>query len=65
MPKVKTNRSAAKRFKETSSGKLMAYHSGRGHFLTKKSASRKRKLRKPLIVSGSDIKKLKKLFPGL
>lgn len=63
MPKIKTNRSAAKRFKKTASGKLKrskAYHS---HILTKKSPKRKRNLRKSGLVSSADRKRVLKMLP--
>jgi len=63
MPKIKTNRSAAKRFKKTASGKLKrskAYHS---HILTKKSPKRKRHLRKPGLVNSADTKRILKMLP--
>ena len=62
MPKMKTNRSAAKRFRKTGSGKFMrqrAYHS---HILTKKSPKRKRRLRKKTLVSGADHKRVRRLL---
>lgn len=46
MPKQKTHRGAAKRFKVTAKGKVKRGHSMRSHILTKKSSKRKRKLRK-------------------
>lgn len=58
MPKIKTNKSAAKRFKRTATGKIKrnkAYHS---HILTKKSSKRKRQLRKSTFVSKSDFTKI-------
>ena len=63
MPKIKTNRSAAKRFKKTAKGKIKrskAYHS---HILTKKSTKRKRNLRKATVVSEQDKKKIAALLP--
>jgi large subunit ribosomal protein L35 len=63
MPKQKTNRAAAKRFKKTASGGIKrrkAYHS---HILTKKTRKRKRNLRRADMVSASDERKLKKLLP--
>jgi len=57
MPKVKTNRSAAKRFRKTKSGKLKKRSAGRGHILGKMSRKRKRKLRQSGYVSDSDAKK--------
>lgn len=59
MPKMKTRRGAAKRFKKTSSGKLKrkkAYHS---HILNKKSTKRKRNLRKATLVSTADAKSVR------
>jgi large subunit ribosomal protein L35 len=64
MPKMKTNRAAAKRLKRTAKGKLRrrkAYHS---HILTKKSSKRKRNLRKPALVSKADEKRMNRLLPG-
>ena len=63
MPKIKTNRSAAKRFKKTATGKLKrskAYHS---HILTKKSAKRKRNLRKSDLVDSVDKKRILRMLP--
>ncbi len=54
MPKVKSNRAAAKRFKVTATGKLKREKSHRSHILTKKSAKRKRKLRTATLVSKGD-----------
>jgi len=62
MPKIKTNRGAAKRFKITRSGRVMrrrAYHS---HILTKKSPKRKRHLRSEAEVSRADLKRVKRLL---
>jgi large subunit ribosomal protein L35 len=62
MPKMKTNRSAAKRFRKSGSGKLRrrrAYHS---HILTKKKKKRKRRLRKPTLVSKADTKRVRRLL---
>ncbi|HVS65403.1 MAG TPA: 50S ribosomal protein L35 [Thermoanaerobaculia bacterium] len=52
MPKQKSHRGAVKRFKLTASGKVKRHHAGKNHILTKKSQKRKRKLRKPAIVTG-------------
>ena len=63
MPKQKSNRAAAKRFKFTASGKVKrrrAYHS---HILTKKTRKRKRSLRRSDMVSSADEKKVKKILP--
>lgn len=64
MPKIKTHRGAAKRFKVLGSGKIIrrkAYHS---HILTKKTAKRKRNLRKPVVIDAANIKSVKKLLPN-
>jgi large subunit ribosomal protein L35 len=54
MPKMKTNRSAAKRFKLTGKGRIKRRHAFKSHILTKKSAKRKRHLRKPELVAKAD-----------
>jgi large subunit ribosomal protein L35 len=63
MPKLKTNKSAAKRFKITKTGKWKKRRARRGHILTKKSPKAKRKLRKSSYVSSADLKKIRKLLP--
>jgi len=63
MPKIKTNRSAAKRFKKTGSGKIKRSHSHTGHILTKKTTKRKRHLRKSVMVDQADLKRVKRLIP--
>ena len=65
MPKLKTNRGAAKRFKKTGTGKVKAKRAFARHILTKKSANRKRGLRSPKYVDKSDAKKAKRLIPYL
>ena len=62
MPKQKTNRSAAKRFKKTGTGKIKRRKAFTSHILTKKSPKRKRKLRKPTLVSSADYKRVKRLL---
>jgi large subunit ribosomal protein L35 len=64
MPKQKTNRSAAKRFKKTGTGKIKRRKAFTSHILTKKSPKRKRKLRKPTLVSSADFKRVKRLLGG-
>jgi large subunit ribosomal protein L35 len=64
MPKMKTNRSAAKRFKKTASGRLKRGKQNRRHILTKKSPKRKRQLRGPALVSKADEKRMKRLLQG-
>jgi large subunit ribosomal protein L35 len=63
MPKMKTHRGAAKRLKKTGSGRLKKHKAYKSHILTKKSAKRKRHLRKGDLVAKSDEKRLKKLLP--
>ena len=63
MPKLKTNRGAAKRFKKTGTGKFKRSSSHMNHILTKKSSKRKRHLRASSIISDGDIKSIKKLIP--
>ena len=65
MPKVKTNRAAAKRFKVTGTGKLKRNKSYKRHILTKKSAKTKRNLRKPAMTDATNVKNMKKLTPYL
>ena len=64
MPKMKTRRGAAKRFKRTGSGKLKRFHAYHTHILTKKSQKRKRKLRKSTLVAKSDAKRIERLLPN-
>jgi large subunit ribosomal protein L35 len=63
VPKLKTNRGAAKRFKKTGTGKIKAKRSFARHILTKKSANRKRVLRTPKFVEKGDTKEIKALLP--
>ncbi|MGB4504361.1 MAG: 50S ribosomal protein L35 [Syntrophaceticus sp.] len=65
MPKMKTHRGAAKRFKRTASGKWKRSKAFRGHLLAKKSSKRKRRLRKAEVLSPSDQKRVKRLLPYL
>ncbi|MCG8402474.1 MAG: 50S ribosomal protein L35 [Firmicutes bacterium] len=63
MPKIKTHRGAAKRFKKTGTGKFKVAHSFHSHILGKKTAKRKRNLRKSVIVHSTDAAKLQRLLP--
>ena len=65
MPKIKTNRAAAKRFKKTGTGKLKRNKAYKRHILTKKSAKTKRNLRKPAMTDATNVKSMKKLTPYL
>ena len=60
MPKMKTKSSAKKRFKLTSSGKIIRKHAFKSHILTKKSNKRKLKLTHSTLVDDSDVKNVKK-----
>ncbi len=64
MPKIKTNRAAAKRFKKTGTGKFTFSKSHGNHILTKKSTKRKRSLRKGQIIKKSDLREIKLLLPN-
>ena len=63
MPKMKTHRGAAKRFKKTATGKIKRNKAYRSHILSKKSPKRKRKLRKAAIVFKGDQKRMAQLLP--
>ncbi len=63
MPKIKTNRGAAKRFSRTASGKLKHRQSHRSHMLTKKSTKRKRQLRSIIALHDNDQKAVARLVP--
>lgn len=65
MPKIKTNRAAAKRFKKTATGKLKRNKAYKSHILTKKSTKRKRNLRKPTVTDATNVKNMKKVLPYL
>ncbi|HNW24760.1 MAG: 50S ribosomal protein L35 [Candidatus Cloacimonas sp.] len=62
MPKLKTNRSAAKRFKVTGSGKIVRHHAKSAHIKTKKSPKLKRNLRSSEIVKKSDEKRIYRML---
>jgi len=64
MPKLKTNRGAAKRFKKTGSGRYKAVHSHLRHILTKKASKRKRGLQSPMMVHPSDTPLVKRMLPN-
>ncbi|OGP81708.1 MAG: 50S ribosomal protein L35 [Deltaproteobacteria bacterium RBG_13_65_10] len=63
MPKIKTNRGAAKRFRITGTGKFKRKRSFQRHILTSKSNKRKRQMRRPQLVDPADVKKIAKLLP--
>ncbi len=63
MPKIKSNRGAAKRFKQTGSGGFKHRQSHRSHILTKKSTKRKRQLRLGKMIPGCDAPAIKRMVP--
>jgi large subunit ribosomal protein L35 len=65
MPKMKTNRAAAKRFKVTGTGKFMRARANKSHILTKKNAQRKRRLRQTTVVDAINVRALRKMLPYL
>ena len=65
MPKMKSNRGAAKRFKATGTGKIVRNKAYASHILTKKTTKRKRGLRKSDIVDESNVKGIKRILPYL
>ena len=65
MPKIKTNRAAAKLFKKTATGKLKRNKAYKSHILTKKSTKRKRNLRQATITDATNVKNMKKVLPYL
>ncbi len=62
MPKMKSHRGAAKRFKVTGSGKFVKNKAFKSHILEKKTSKRKRKLRKAEVVSPAEAKKIRKML---
>ncbi len=65
MPKMKTHRGAAKRFKKTASGKLKRSHGYTSHLAANKSTKQKRKLRKSAIVSKGDFRRIRHLLDNI
>ncbi len=63
MPKMKTRRSVAKRFRVTASGKVKRAHAFRRHLLSGRDSNRKRRLRRPDLVSPTDQERIKRLLP--
>ncbi|HEB99475.1 MAG TPA: 50S ribosomal protein L35 [Thiotrichales bacterium] len=63
MPKMKSNRGAAKRFKRTAKGGFKRAQSHRRHILTKKSSKRKRKLGLPAQVHEADVALVRRMLP--
>ena len=65
MPKLKTRRSVAKRFRTSASGKIRRAKAFRNHILTKKSSKRKRQLRKGTVVDPADAPRIRREIPYL
>ena len=65
MPKIKTNRAAAKRFRVTGSGKVKRNKGFKSHLLSSKGKKRKRKLRQSALVSAAETRNVRKLIPYL
>jgi large subunit ribosomal protein L35 len=63
MPKLKTHKGAAKRFKKTGTGKIVRHKTGLRHILTSKSKKRKKQLGKATLVSDGDYKKAARMIP--
>lgn len=63
MPKLKTKKGVAKRFKITKSGKIKKRSACRGHILSKMSRKRKRKLRKGSYLAGVEVKNIRRMLP--
>ncbi|MEC7641091.1 MAG: 50S ribosomal protein L35 [Nitrospinota bacterium] len=63
MPKMKTNRGAAKRFKRTGTGKIKRASAFRSHILSSKTTKRKRNLRRSKTMASGDAKRIKILLP--
>ena len=64
MPKMRTQRGAAKRFKKTGTGKFKRRKALKNHILAKKSPKRIRQLRKPTLVSDSDERRVRRMLPS-
>jgi large subunit ribosomal protein L35 len=63
MPKMKSHRGAAKRFKSTASGRFKRSKAYKSHILTKKTTKRKRKLDTPTLISVSDQHQVERMLP--
>ena len=64
MPKMKSNRGAAKRFRKTGTGKLVRMLAYKSHILTKKNRKRKRRLRTATQASKADVRRVRRMLPG-
>jgi large subunit ribosomal protein L35 len=64
MPKMKTKRSAAKRFSRTGSGRIKRNHAYKSHILTKKRRKRKKHLAKSALVDDANVRQVQRMLPG-
>ncbi len=64
MPKMKTNKSTAKRFRLTGKGRIRRRRANKSHILTKKASKRKRRLSQPALVAHADEARIKRMLPG-
>ena len=64
MPKMKTNRAAAKRLRKTGTGKVRRMRAYKSHILTKKTTKRKRRLRSSTLVAKADERRMNRLLAG-
>ncbi len=62
MPKMKTNKGAAKRFRQTGTGRIRRRQANKSHIQTKKTSKRKRQLTQPALVSKADESRVKRLL---
>jgi len=65
MPKMKSHRGAAKRFKVTGTGKVVHQQKGKRHFMSKHTSKRNRQLRRTGELEGADARRIKRLLPYL
>jgi len=65
VPKIRTRKTAAKRFRLTATGKVMHGHTGQNHLMTKKGPSRKRRLGIKSSVTSGERRSIKRLIPGV
>jgi large subunit ribosomal protein L35 len=63
MPKLKTRKAAAKRYKRTGNNNFLRRHAFKGHLLMKKSNKQKRKLSQTICINQSDVKAIKLMLP--
>ena len=64
MPKMRTSKTAAKRFRVTATGKVMRRNTGKGHLMMKKSGSRRRRLSLESTVARGEMQKVRRMVPG-